>query len=176
MPLRRRLTLERGLSPASVRHVHAVLRGALGHAVRWAWLSVNPSATASPPRMRRRQIQPPPISDTRALLAAAEEQDPDFAALVRVLVATGARRGEVCGLRWSDLDLIAGTVVICRSVASVPGGAVAEDTKTHAARRLALDAETVVALDRRRARAVALATMCRCDIAPDAFVFSSAPD
>ena len=78
----RRLTHERGLSPASVRHVHAVLSGALGQAVRWGWLPVNPAATASLPRMRRREIQPPPISKTRSLLAAAEKHDPDFAALL----------------------------------------------------------------------------------------------
>ena len=159
-----------------MRHVHAVLSGALGQAVRWGWLPVNPAAAASPPRMRRREIQPPPISDTRALLAAAEEQDPDFAALLRVLVATGARRGEACGLRWSDLDLEAGTVVIRRSVASVPGGTVVKDTKTHSARRLALDPETIDALRSRRDRADALAVMCRCDVAPDAYVFSSSPD
>jgi integrase len=172
----RRLAHERGLSPASVRHVHAVLRGALGQAVRWGWLPVNPAATASPPRMRRREIQPPLISETRALLAAAEGQDSDFASLLRVLVATGVRRGEVCGLRWSDVDLIAGTAVICRSVASVAGGTVVKDTKTHAARRLALDPETVIALEHRRERAEAMASMCRCEIVRDAFVFSSNPD
>ena len=80
--------------------------------------------------MRRREIQPPPISDVRALLAAAEVQDPDLTALLRVLVATGAPRGEACGLRWTDLDLEAGTVVISRSVASVAGGTVVKDTKT----------------------------------------------
>jgi integrase len=172
----RRLSQERELSPASVRHVHAVLRGALGQAVRWGWLPSNPAATASPPRMRRREIQPPPVSDTRALLVAAEDRDPDFAALLRVLVATGARRGEVCGLRWSDLDLDAGTVVIRRSVASVPGGTVVKDTKTHSARRLALDSAAIDSLLQRQRRADELAAMCRCDIAPDAFVFSADPD
>lgn len=36
------LARERGLSPASVRHVHAVMRGALGQAVRWGWIPTNP--------------------------------------------------------------------------------------------------------------------------------------
>jgi integrase len=118
------LARERGLSPASVRHVHAVMRGALGQAVRWGWIPTNPAATASPPRLRRREISPPAIADARALLAAADNHDPDFGALIRVLAATGARRGEVCGLRWSDLDRHAGTLSIRRSVASVAGGSV----------------------------------------------------
>ena len=40
------------------------------------------------------------MTDTSALLQAADEQDPEFGALLRVLAATGARRGEVCGLRF----------------------------------------------------------------------------
>ena len=74
--------------------MHTVIRGALGQALRWGWIPINPAATASPPKIRRREIQPPAISDTRALLAAAEEHDPDFAALLRVLVATGARQAK----------------------------------------------------------------------------------
>jgi len=170
------LTRERGLSPATIRHVHAVLRGALGQAVRWGWLPTNPAASASPPKLRRREIVPPAIADTRALLLAADDHDLDLGALLRVLVATGARRGEVCGLRWSDLDLRAGTAYICRSVASVGGGTVVQDTKTHAARRIALDADTLEVIGRRRERAQALADVCHCELPDDAFVFTMRPD
>jgi integrase len=141
-----RLGRERGLSPASIRHVHAVISGALGQALRWGWLPVNPAATASPPKLRRREIQPPAMADARALLEAAEQRDPDGAALLRMLIATGARRGEVCVLQWPDVDMAAGTALIRRSVASVAGGTVVKDTKTHAARRIALDPETLAAL------------------------------
>ena len=88
-----RLAHERGLSPASIRHVHAVVRGALGQAVRWAWIPSNPASTASPPKLRRREIQPPAIASTRALLLVAESQDPDFGALLRVLVTTERAEG-----------------------------------------------------------------------------------
>src|SRR6056297_3495962 len=37
------LSHEGGLSPASVRHVHAVLRGALGQGVKWGWIPTNPA-------------------------------------------------------------------------------------------------------------------------------------
>ena len=51
-----------------------------------------------------------------------------------------------------------------------------KDTKTHSARRLALDPETIGALRSRRDRAEMLAVMCRCDLASDAYVFGSSPD
>ena len=49
-----------------------------------------------------------------------------------------------------------------------------KDTKTP--RRIALDAETVTALDRRRKRALARAEPCRCELPPDSFVSSSTPE
>lgn len=67
------LVRDRGLSAASVRHVHAVLRGSLGQAVRWGWIPTNPAAAASPPRFARHEISPPPIHDTRQLLKAADD-------------------------------------------------------------------------------------------------------
>jgi integrase len=170
------LARERRLSPASIRHVHAVLRGSLGQAVRWRWISSNAAASASPPKLRRREITPPPLHTTRTLLEAAEKHDLDLGAVVRVLVATGARRGEVCGLRWSDIDPAGSTVTIRRSVASVAGGTVVKETKTHAARRIAIDSETLDALDRRRERAQELAEACRLAFNPDGYVFTSEPD
>jgi integrase len=142
------------LAPASVRQVHAVMRRALAQAVRWGWLVSNPASNASPPKVRTPEITPPPMADTRALLAAADERDRDFGTMLRVIAATGARRGEVCALRWSDLNAEAGTLTIRRSLAAVVGGPIEKDTKTHAARRIALDKATLEALAAHRVVAV----------------------
>jgi integrase len=170
------LTKERGLSGASIRHVHAVLRGALGQAVRWGWIPINPAVAASPPKVRRREITPPAIHDARALLRAADEHDPEFGALLRVLAATGARRGEVCGLQWHDLDVDGATVSIRRAVASVAGGTVVKDTKTHAARRIAVDPETLTVLARQREVMAHRAAACRLPFNPAGFIFTSTAD
>ena len=156
--------------------MHAVLRGALGQAVRWGWIPTNPAESASPPKLRRREITPPGIRDTRALLDAADEHDPEFGAVLRVLAATGARRGEVCGLRWSDLDIESGTVLIRRSIASVAGGTVVKDTKTHAARRIALDPATLAVLARQRQLLEQRAVACAVEFNPDGFMFTSTAD
>ena len=170
------LIRQQGLSASSVRQVHAVLRGALGQAVRWGWLPTNPAAAASPPKQRRQEIIPPAMSDTRALLAAADVHEPEFGALLRVLAATGARRGEVCGLRWSDINLDAATASICRSVAAVPGGTIEKDTKTHAARRIALDASTMGVLSQHRALMEARSRACAVPFDPNGFVFTITAD
>ena len=69
-------------------------------------------------------------------------------------MVTGARRGELCALRWSDVDLAGGRA---RRPARASGSAAAttgeKDTKNHQKRRIALDAETVGILAEHLARA-----------------------
>jgi integrase len=170
------LARDHGLSPATIRHIHAVLRGSLAQAVRWGWIPSNPAVVASPPRLRKREITPPAMTDTRALLLAADAQDPEFGVLLRVLAATGARRGEVCGLRWSDLDRRGATLFIRRSVASVAGGTIVKDTKTHAARRIALDPATLECLAQHRERVEERARLCEVALEADGYVFTSSVD
>jgi integrase len=63
-----------------------------------------------------------------------------MATLIALAAVTGARRGELCGLRWRDVDWTGHTLTIERSVAMMGRGQlITKDTKTHAARRLALD-------------------------------------
>jgi integrase len=62
------LSKERGLSPATIRHVHGVFRGAFGQAVKWGIMPMNPAASASPPKLRQREINPPSIADVRRML------------------------------------------------------------------------------------------------------------
>jgi integrase len=87
-----------------------------------------------------------------------------------------SRRGEVCGLRWSDLDLSTRTLSIKRSIASVAGGTVVKDTKTHASRRIALDDATVAVLDEQRRRLEERAIACEVELDPDGYVFTEAAD
>ncbi len=64
--------------------------------------------------------------------------------------STGARRGELVALRWSDVDLVSGVVHIRRSLFGSRDGLVEKDTKTHQARLVALDATTVDLLTEHR--------------------------
>lgn len=73
-------------------------------------------------KLRTMEITPPSLADTCKLLAATDEYDVELAALLRVLAATGVRRGEVCRLRCSDIDRGARALSIKRSIATVPGG------------------------------------------------------
>ncbi|MGO9912955.1 MAG: tyrosine-type recombinase/integrase [Acidimicrobiales bacterium] len=166
----------RPLSPASVRQVHAVIRRALSQGVRWGWIESNPAANATPPKVRRSEIVPPDPADVVRLIEAAEMVDPDLGCFLRLSATTGARRGELCALRWSDIDLDHAAMTISRSLVDNGNGAVIEkDTKTHSVRRIALDSVTVNNINRHLDRAQERAWVCGVEITDRSFVFSRSP-
>ncbi|WP_448937135.1 hypothetical protein, partial [Escherichia coli] len=93
-----------GLAPATVRQYHAIVSAALSQAVKWGWIDRNPAARATPPQIRHRATTTLTSADLRTMLKAAEErQDEILATAIALAALTGARRGELCGLRWSDV-------------------------------------------------------------------------
>ncbi len=163
------------MAPATVRQVHAILRRALDQAARWGWLSANPAALASPPRLGPADIRPPTPEDVSRVLEAAYEVDPDFAVLLWLAATTGARRGELCALRWSNVDLEAAEFVIVRNLIQRDGQLVEKDTKTHAARRIALHEDSVALLAEHWARCEQRAEACGVALSRDAYMFSFDP-
>jgi integrase len=163
------------LAAATVRQVHAILRRALGQAARWGWLPANPAALASPPRPGPADLRPPTPEEVSQLLAVTYEADPDFAVLLWLAATTGARRGELCALRWSNVDVAAGELVIVRNLIMRGGQLVEKDTKTHAARRIALSDDSIALLEEHRCRCAERAQACGVPLADQAFVFSFDP-
>src|SRR5207244_2117089 len=102
--------------------------------------------------------------------------DPDWATLLWLAMTTGARRGELCGLRWRHVDLDGATVILRTSIGQVGTRVWEKDTKTHQQRRVALDTDTVEVLRMHRARAEDEAAAIGRELEADSFVFSLAPD
>jgi integrase len=162
-----------GLAPATVRQVHAIIRRAFRQAVLWGWANTNPAVNATPPRMVKPDLSPPDVEEVAALLAAADEFEPEFGRFLHVAATTGARRGELCALKWGNVNFSAQTLTIEHSIIEMPGGGMIEkDTKTHAMRRIALDEETVAVFKTQRGEAEVRAAIADLDIGDDAYVFS----
>ena len=104
------------LSTATVRRIHAVIHSALEQAVAWDILMFNPASKASPGRIDSPEITSPEVDEVLKLIAAARETDPDFAVYLVVSAVTGARRGEICALRWTDFDSSKETVRFARAI------------------------------------------------------------
>lgn len=99
--------------------MHVVLSGALTQAVKW--VPANVVREASPPPVRTPPIVPPTSAEVLRFVEAAEARNPMLAALGMLAALTGARRGELSALRWSDVDLDAGTLRVARSMIYMPG-------------------------------------------------------
>jgi integrase len=129
---------EGGLSDASVRRHHSLLHAALGRAVKWSLISTNPSDRATSPGPVRSTATAPSSLDVQRLLAAAEGRDPSLAAAIALAAVTGARRGELCALRWSDVDWSRRTLRIARSLTVIGTQVTEGPTKTHQRRDVAV--------------------------------------
>jgi len=161
----------RGLSRSTIRQIHVILSGALKRAVRWRWLSTNPIEHAQAPPQPAAKPQPPSADEAARILNEAWS-DPDWAVLVWLTMVTGFRRGELCALRWNDLDVVNGVLTVARSIAQLDGETWEKDTKTHQHRRIALDPDTVALLASHRQRYMDLCAGMGFELPADGFMFS----
>jgi len=135
----------RPLAAASLLKIQAILNKAGKRAVRWEWIGRNPFELAEPISLPHSEPRPP-TAEQAAVISAEAWRDLDWGMMVWLFMTTGARRGEVCALRWDGFDARTGVLVITTSVAQRGGRTWEKDTKTHQQRRIALDAQTVALL------------------------------
>lgn len=136
------------LSPNTVRRVHATLHRALRDAARWGHLQRNPAAVAvkpMQPTIGSRDIATWTADQMRTFLESVV--DDRLFALWRLAATTGMRRGELLGLRWSDVDLAARRLAVRQTVSCIGSRVQFGEPKTKRGKRnVALDHETVEAL------------------------------
>ncbi len=123
-----------GLSPTTVRHLHAILSKALGTAVRWQMIHRDPTDAVVPPRARREEMQYWTPEQVAVFLRHARETDHYEIYLTAIM--TGLRRGELLGLRWRDVDLKRKRAEIRQTlVCSADGVQMMTEPKTTAGKR-----------------------------------------
>jgi integrase len=165
----------RSLTDGTVRRVHGVLHRALAQAVRWEWVWTNPAEHASPPVVEHREMFSPPPEAVARMLAATYETA-GLHAYFRLSVSSGARRGQMCGLRWHDVDLVCGAVSFRRSIAEGIEGLVVVPTKNRRRNRVEIDDDTVAGLRRHRDVAERRATAAGTRLVPRGYVFARDPE
>jgi integrase len=142
--------LSERLGPKSVRNVHVVLHKSLRDAVKWRILTGNPADDADPPKLTRKE--PEAWMADEAVRFLGHTASDRLAAMWRLAVTTGMRRGELAGVRWQDIDLDSGSLSVVRTRTEYSGVMFEKEPKTTGSRRrIALDGDTVAMLrDHRR--------------------------
>lgn len=104
--------IRNGSSPGTAHQAHRTLRTALGEAERRGRITKNPAALAKAPRVSETEVEPYSVDEVRRLLTTAAEGRNH--ARWAIALALGLRQGEVLGLRWTDVDLDTGTLLVRR--------------------------------------------------------------
>jgi integrase len=140
-----------GLSPRSVQLAGRVLNMALNYAVSQGFVSRNVAAGVNQVRPARKRPGAWTSKEAGHFLASVETDR--LYCLWLLLLARGLRRGEACGLRWSDVDLTRGRISVHRTIVLVNGKPIGSEPKTDAGRRtVPIDGDLVSELLAHRAR------------------------
>lgn len=123
-----------GLSSATVLQLHRILSRALKVAVQRSRVARNVCSLVDAPSLQRKEIEPLRADEARRLLEAAQRGR--NAARWSIALALGLRQGEALGLKWSDVDLEAGSLTVRRALQRLKGkGLVMVEPKSKAGRR-----------------------------------------
>ncbi len=134
-----------GLSAQSVLKCHRTLKHAFKDAVRWGLLPRNPVDLIDAPRVAQAETTAWTADEARRFLEGVASDR--LAAMWVLFVTSGMRRGEMAGLKWTDLDFERGVLVVQRAVISAGKGTEVAEPKTRRSRRaVPLDVMTLDAL------------------------------
>lgn len=134
------------LSDSMVRKIHMMLHEAMEVAVRERYIVRNPTDNTTIPKKTTTEKQVLDDSQLNRFLEAIQGE-PYWHDFFYVEVMTGLRRGEICGIKWSDIDFNEGTLCIKRSVSTNEGGGVSiGETKTDAGVRTIIMPPSVATL------------------------------
>jgi integrase len=143
---------EGGLAPATVANIHVVLRKALADAEDTGLIPRNPADKAKPPRPKSQggELRYWTPGELREFLELVEGHR--LEAAFHLLATTGARRGEVAGLRWVDVDLDGARITIRQALLNGDGEVYVSSPKSGRGRTVDLDQTTVDKLREHRDR------------------------
>lgn len=139
-----------GAASATVTKYHRILSSMLRQAERWGLVTVSPTRNARAPRAEQVEIHPPTAEEVLEIIKNA---DGLVALAIELAVHTGARRGEIVGLKWSDIDFQQNTLRFERSAYEKEGGGVGiKQPKTlKSKRKVSLDTVMIERLKKTRA-------------------------
>ena len=118
----------KGLSAKTVRNINQVISSAMDLAVAQKIILNNPTDACELPKVEHKEMQTVPAEQLSAFLEEAKRSG--VYEMYYIELATGLRRGELLGLKWSDIDWKNGIIKVRRQVARVDGQIVEAPLKT----------------------------------------------
>ena len=141
----------KGLAPKTVRNIHQMIGSAYNLALEQRLVTKNPTQGCALPKAEHKEMQTLPIEQLTSFLR--EAKDSGVFALYYIDLTTGLRRGELLGLKWSDIDLGKGDLRVQRQIGRIDGKIIEMPLKTKKAyRTLPLSADAIDILKAQKAK------------------------
>lgn len=120
-----------GLSQKTIIEHHRVISSIFSQAVKEQLVPSNIAQRATPPKNPKKEMDAFEAEEVQAILKALESEPLKWQVMTHLLIATGARRGEIMGLRWKNVDWDNHRLYLCENRVYTPkSGAISTTLKT----------------------------------------------
>ncbi len=129
-----------GLSPKTIVEHHRLIHSIFAQAMKEGLVKFNPAETASPPSVKKKEASFFEAEDVERIMKCLEQEPLKWRCITLLMIATGARRGEIMGLKWSAIDFKKDEIKICANLLYSKQRGIYEDTpKTGEIRYVCVD-------------------------------------
>ena len=141
-----------GRANATCVKVYTILHSLFKMAYMGDVITVNPMDKVERPKPRKserkdKDVEAYTAAEIQRIFSALEAEPLKWRALMRLLIDTGIRRGECCGLQWKDIDFNACTITISGNLCYTPQKGIYLDTpKSGKTRTIDVDPEVIALL------------------------------
>lgn len=140
------------LSPQTIRHHHSVIHMIFAQAIKEQMFNFNIVDTATPPKVEKKEAEFFELDEVMAISEALREQPLKWKAITLLMIDTGARRGEILGLQWENINYKDNQITIENNLQYTPerGTYLEESTKNYEDRLLNIAPEIMAILSAHR--------------------------
>lgn len=128
----------------SMYNLYKVVNVMFNQAIRWEIIDKNPNLKANKPKKVRTEKCFYDLNQVKKLLDVLENESIKYKLLIILALDTGARRSEICALRWSDIDIETRMVSITKSLKVCEGVIDEKTTKTESSIRTIKMSESTI--------------------------------
>lgn len=125
-----------GLAPKTIVEHHRLISKILNTAIRWGMIEGNVASRADPPKLVRQEIKYLDERQTAHMIGLLKHEPIQYRTMILMLLYTGMRRGELCGLEWKDIDFTERRLSVIRTSQYIGHGQIiTKEPKTRSGRR-----------------------------------------
>jgi integrase len=136
------------LSERTIQHHHRLISAILNTAVQWQVIFANPTQRVKPPKVTQKEVSYLDEIQTKEVIHLLEDEPIKYKTVIILAIYSGLRRGELCGLKWEDINFNDQILSVRRSVQALPDmGLIEKLPKTNSSiRTMKLSNEAIILL------------------------------